>query len=116
MTRPTPPPPEEQDGTTVYFDGSCPLCTAEIKHYAGRQGGDRLRYVDVSQDPSLGRDLVPEDAMRRFHVRLPDGSLASGARGFVAVWARFPGWQWAARLARPGPIGVAEWAVCPLRL
>ena len=95
---------DEQQKTTVYFDGSCPLCTAEIGHYASLEGADRLSFVDVSKsDASLGDDLNADDAMGRFHVRFPDGSLASGAEGFVAVWAALPGWQWASRLARlPG--------------
>jgi predicted DCC family thiol-disulfide oxidoreductase YuxK len=88
------------DGPTIYFDGSCSLCSVEINHYASLNGGDRLEFVDVSaEDAELGTGLVSSDARRRFHVRLADGTLLSGARAFVAVWESLPGWKWAARLA-----------------
>ena len=94
----------ETSGPTVYFDGSCPLCTFEIGLYASQTGGDRLKFVDVSQErPDLGLDLSADAAMRRFHVRLSDGRLLSGARAFVAVWNTLPGWRWAGRIAQiPG--------------
>ena len=101
---------KKPEGPTIYFDGSCPLCSAEIDHYASRDGGDQLAFVDVSEKGAdLGTGLGCGDAMRRFHVRLPDGTLLSGARAFVAVWASLPGWRWAARLARiPGVTPVLE--------
>ena len=97
-------------GPTVYFDGSCALCTAEIGHYASRKGGDEIGFVDVSEaGVNLGSDLSGGDAMARFHVRLADGTLVSGAPAFVAVWEALPGWRWAARVAKlPGVMTVLE--------
>ncbi|MEM6826227.1 MAG: DUF393 domain-containing protein [Pseudomonadota bacterium] len=101
---------DAQAGPTLYFDGSCALCTVEIGHYASRDGGDRLCFVDVSKSGvDLGGDLARETAMHRFHVRLSNGTLKSGAEGFVAIWDALPGWRWAACLARlPGMMWVLE--------
>ncbi len=101
---------ELKDGPTIYFDGSCPLCSLEIDHYASLNGGDPFEFVDVSaEDAELGTGLESGEARRRFHVRLADGTLLSGARAFVAVWDSLPGWKWAARLASiPGAILILE--------
>lgn len=98
------------DMLTVYYDGSCPLCTAEINHYQQQQGAERLDFVDVSREESNpGPDLSPRDAMRRFHVRRGDGQLVSGARGFIAIWQVLPRWRWAARIGSiPGMPTVIE--------
>jgi predicted DCC family thiol-disulfide oxidoreductase YuxK len=101
-----------QQPLTIYFDGSCPLCSVEIGHYARQRGADRLCFVDAS-DPgeTTGADLPREAAMRRFHVRAADGRLLSGARAFVAIWDTLPAWRPLARLARlPGVIAVLEGA------
>lgn len=94
----------------VYFDGSCPLCSVEIGHYERQRGSDHLCFVDVSDvNAETGPDLKPTTAMRRFHVRQPDGQLLSGARAFVAIWQLLPFWRPAARFAAlPGAITVLE--------
>ena len=95
---------------TVYFDGACPLCTAEIKHYKSQNGSNQLSFVDVSKaDAALGPDLDADTAMRRFHVRQSDGTLLSGAPAFTAIWQILPNWHWVARIAQlPGVTPVLE--------
>lgn len=59
-----------QNGPTIYFDGSCALCSTEISHYALRVSGDKLGFVDVSSnDARLDDDLTSQNAMRQFHER-----------------------------------------------
>ena len=98
------------DKLTLYHDGSCPLCRREIDHYRRQDGADGLAFVDVSRpDAAVGPGLERAAAMARFHVRMPDGSLRSGAAGFLAVWGCLPRWRWLAGLARvPGAMPVLE--------
>ncbi|MCB1519032.1 MAG: DUF393 domain-containing protein [Hyphomicrobiaceae bacterium] len=98
------------DSLTVYFDGACPLCRAEINHYRKQTGADALSFVDVSKaDAKLPAGLDRIDAMARFHVADTHAGLRSGAAAFVLVWEKLPRWQWAARLAKlPGAMLLLE--------
>lgn len=96
---------------TVYHDGACPLCAAEIRLYRRSEGAGQVAWIDVSAEgpAELGPGLTRETARARFHVRRPDGTLVSGAAGFAALWAVLPRWHLLARLAHlPGVLGLGE--------
>ena len=103
-------PMDEDRSATVYFDGSCALCRAEIAHYRKRDTSAKIAFVDVSEPESeMGSDLTREQAMARLHLRYSDGNLVTGANAFVAIWGLLPAWRWAARIARlPGVTPLLE--------
>lgn len=86
---------------TVYYDGACPLCRAECDLYRRTQGAEALDFVDVSDGASaLPLGLSRADALARFHVSTPGGTVVSGAEAFTEVWSHLPRWRWLARAAR----------------
>jgi predicted DCC family thiol-disulfide oxidoreductase YuxK len=104
---------DQTTGLTVFYDGACPLCTAEIGLYRGCAGAERIAFVDVSVanagPVAPGLDKVA--ALRRFHVRLAGGALASGAEGFGHLWLALPGWRWIGRIVLlPGMLQATELA------
>lgn len=96
--------------STVYFDGSCALCRAEIGYYRRKDRDHALCFVDISEAGAVPPEgTTRERAMKRFHVRASDGHVLTGAAAFVEVWARLPRWRLAARAASlPGALIAME--------
>jgi predicted DCC family thiol-disulfide oxidoreductase YuxK len=86
----------------VFFDGSCPLCRAEIGLY--RTSGSNALFTDISDDAVAPPDEITKaEAMGRFHVRRADGQLVSGAAAFAELWKATPGWRWLGHVAGMPP-------------
>jgi len=77
---------------TVYYDGSCPLCSKEINWYQKHSVSKSIEWHDVSQssEERVATDLATAEALRRFHVRKHDGSVVSGAAAFSELWLCVP--------------------------
>ena len=77
---------------TVFFDGSCPICSKEIDFYKGREGAGHLNWIDVSDEGNslpVG-ERSRQELMARFHVMQDDGTLLSGGAAFAELWASLP--------------------------
>lgn len=87
---------------TVYYDGSCPLCRREIGFFKRRSGEAAIDWRDVSSGNGamICADLTRVDALARFHVRLRNGQLVCGARGFAELWSHIPGFRALGGVAR----------------
>jgi predicted DCC family thiol-disulfide oxidoreductase YuxK len=84
--------------TTVYYDGACPVCSREMAVYRRASGAEALRFVDVSREaPPDG--VSREAALARLHVGRPDGTMATGAAAFAALWTSLPRWRLHGRVA-----------------
>lgn len=87
---------------TVYFDGNCPLCTAEVSALKVHDRHDALHPVDCSaldfSDAHLrAAGIAHGDLLRIIHARDGDGRWLKGVDVFVAMY-RIAGLHAVARL------------------
>ncbi len=94
---------------TVFYDGACPLCRAEIAQYRRAAGAERCAWVDASQQGAGPQGPSREQLLARLHVLDGDGQWLSGAAAFARIWRQLPRWAWLGRLAeRPGALALLE--------
>ena len=89
---------------TLYYDGACPLCMAEMRNLMLRnQREQRLRFVDIAAPGFEAPAGVTRDALARLlHAQAPDGTWLRGVDTFVAMYEAV-GVPWVARaLSAPG--------------
>jgi predicted DCC family thiol-disulfide oxidoreductase YuxK len=73
---------------TTYYDGSCPLCRAEMRNLMLRNQDGRVAFVDASASGFDAATLgVTQDAlMNALHVRTADGRWLIGVPAFEALY------------------------------
>ena len=103
--------PNDEKNLTVYFDGSCPICSREIAYYQGQEATVPITWVDASATSAeLPQGLLRDDALKRFHIRLPDQTLVSGAHAFACLWRTLPRFRILGSVAQlPGIRTILEW-------
>lgn len=97
----------------ILYNDRCPVCRAEIAHYRDKAqaAGAALHFDDLNTTDLGAWRLTPDQAARRMHAKLPDGTVVSGVPAFVLIWNRLPRMGWLARLVQLPLIGgVARFA------
>ncbi|MBC7635877.1 MAG: DUF393 domain-containing protein [Acetobacteraceae bacterium] len=82
---------DEKIITSVLYNSQCPVCSAEIGHYARYAGeaGLPIRFDDLNIDAWGQWGLDFDKAARRLYV-VHDGVLSSGVPAFLVLWAQMP--------------------------
>ena len=83
---------------TLYYDGQCPLCIAEMDFLQSRNAAGQLAFVDITQAgfAEAGHHISCEAAMAQIHGRTADGQVLVGVPVFAAAYklAKLPVLAW----------------------
>lgn len=74
---------------TLYYDGQCPLCQAEMAYLQTRNAAGRLAFVDVTQTGFTAENhhISCDAAMAQIHGRLANGEVLVGVPVFAKAYA-----------------------------
>ncbi len=87
---------------TVWFDGDCPICTAEIGLMRRLDRASAIEFVDLSLPGGCPTDRNAR--LARLHAQVRGGPMVAGAAAFVAMWRVLPALRPLAALASPPPV------------
>jgi predicted DCC family thiol-disulfide oxidoreductase YuxK len=74
---------------TVWFDGSCPLCTREIALMRRLDRRRAIAFVDVAGETG-GCPIDRTTLLTRFHAQERGSPITSGAAAFAVMWRAIP--------------------------
>ncbi len=74
---------------TVWYDGACPLCAAEIALMPRLDAKGAIDFVDVAS-PDAACPVTRAALLARFHAQEAGGPIVSGAAAFAAMWRAIP--------------------------
>ncbi len=87
---------------TVWYDGDCPICTAEIGLMRRLDHASAIEFVDLSLPGVCPTDRNAR--LARLHAQVRGGPMVAGAAAFVAMWRVLPALRLLAALASPPPV------------
>ena len=83
---------------TLYYDGQCPLCVAEVEFLQSRNALGQLAFIDITQTgfETSGHNISCEAAMAQLHGRTTDGQVLIGVPVFAMAYklANLPVLAW----------------------
>ncbi len=75
---------------TMYYDGLCPLCQAEILFLSRRNEANLLSFVDINSSHYSAREVGVscQQALDYIYAQYDDGELINGVDVFSAAYER----------------------------
>jgi predicted DCC family thiol-disulfide oxidoreductase YuxK len=87
---------------TVYYDGLCRLCSAEIHHYKKQKGSEKINFMDITATGfnASAEGVDPIQVHKIMHVKKNNGELITEVAAFFEIWKLLPRYHWAFKLAQ----------------
>lgn len=92
---------------SLFYDGACPLCQAEIVFLSGRNQAGLLEFIDIHSsefDPNIA-GVSCETALASMYGQYSDGTLIHGVPVFSAAYSRanlpFLAWLFSRKIMQP---------------
>jgi predicted DCC family thiol-disulfide oxidoreductase YuxK len=84
------PPLDQADQLTLYYDGSCPLCLAEMEYLKSKDHHSRLCFEDITRSQFVAAEhgIDCASAMQSIVGKLSNGSQMQGVAVFAAAYQR----------------------------
>lgn len=75
---------------TLFYDGACPLCQAEILFLSGRNHANLLEFIDINSEKydALKVGVSCEQALAAMYGQYADGTLINGPAVFPEAYRR----------------------------
>lgn len=88
---------------TIFYDGGCPLCLAEMKHLMKLDRNNKLELVDINQEnfQAIYPDINREQADRILHGQLATGKILLGLDVTHKAWSLVGKGNWTAIIRWP---------------
>ena len=101
--------------TCVFYDGSCPLCSREIKLYRklaehdqakGKNNDADLEWIDISKSKVelKAEGIKYADAMKLIHIKNASGVHQVGISAVLTIWDQIPYYRKLSKLLRAIPV------------
>ncbi|WP_394209086.1 thiol-disulfide oxidoreductase DCC family protein [Enterovibrio calviensis] len=88
---------------TLFYDGSCPLCVAEMNQLRTLNTNGSLHFEDILASDFTERypDIIPDDAREILHGKFHDGRVLLGLDVTHQAWKRVGRKRWIGLLRLP---------------
>ena len=74
---------------TLYYDGACPVCSAEMAKLAKMSRG-KIDLVDIHGMDAHACEIESEKLLSRLHLKTADGRWITGLSANVRAWHHTP--------------------------
>ncbi len=73
---------------SIFYDGKCPLCLAEIHVLKNNNQQQLLTFIDVHDNIALGETVSCDLALKVIHAQLASGKVIKGPKVFEEAYKR----------------------------